>query len=255
MTSQLNYRRGFTLVELLVVIGIIAILLALLLPAVTKVRAAGRTMTCASNLRQIGVMFTMYAIDYQGCYPPLNWKHDLDNTIPNHNSYGMVHALGPYMGQSRWAGQSLISPYIFQFDASAAGNAAKNTFRRSVFVCPDYQPHNNLIIPYQSGVAESGHLIKTNTLTSIDHTLPRRIAAMRKPTSTLIHVADGYNDFVLKKRSNLVNSHPASTAGRSFDLFRHNQRTATNILFVDGHVMTYKAEYVKARVTEYLTLD
>ncbi len=68
-------RRGFTLVELLVVISIIAVLISLLLPALAKAKQAGLRMQTASNMRQIGIAFAEYANQYSGQYPP-NWVAD-----------------------------------------------------------------------------------------------------------------------------------------------------------------------------------
>ncbi len=62
-------RRAFTLVELLVVIGILAILAALLLPALTSAQAKGKRAVCLSNLRQVGLALTAYAHDYEGRIP------------------------------------------------------------------------------------------------------------------------------------------------------------------------------------------
>lgn len=90
-------RRGFTIVELLVVIGIIALLLSLLLPALSRARAAARQIKCASQLKEIDHGLQMYANQWNGWVYPANpggrfrwWEH-----VPGLEGYAEIG--GPYV--------------------------------------------------------------------------------------------------------------------------------------------------------------
>ena len=78
--------RAFTLVELLVVIGIIAVLIGMLLPALNKARASARTTACLSNLASMGQGWTIYLADNRGKLPEYIW-HTSGNPDLAWNSY------------------------------------------------------------------------------------------------------------------------------------------------------------------------
>jgi prepilin-type N-terminal cleavage/methylation domain-containing protein/prepilin-type processing-associated H-X9-DG protein len=67
--SGVRTRRGFTLVELLVVIGIVAVMVSILLPSLGRAREAANQTKCLSNLRQLGMAFVMYTNENKGKFP------------------------------------------------------------------------------------------------------------------------------------------------------------------------------------------
>jgi prepilin-type N-terminal cleavage/methylation domain-containing protein len=74
-SSRHGFRaNGFTLIELLVVISVIALLIALLLPALSRAKEAGQRVKCASNLHQIGLGLHNYGHDHKGWLPSGDWR-------------------------------------------------------------------------------------------------------------------------------------------------------------------------------------
>jgi len=79
MSKNVSVRRGFTPVELLVVIGIIALLVAVLLPTLGKARKSAYAVQCQSNVRQICTGLMMYANEYKGWYPSCSGRGSWTN--------------------------------------------------------------------------------------------------------------------------------------------------------------------------------
>lgn len=119
--SAAPVRHGFTLVELLVVVAIIATLIALLLPSLNKARQAARVIVCTANLRQIGACWQMYGSDNNGAFPLVKIRNTggISNDYWTFERAGLLWALKDYLG-----GMDAWTTY---------GHPWKNY---SVFVCP-----------------------------------------------------------------------------------------------------------------------
>src|SRR5690348_4724779 len=89
---------GFTLVELLVVIALIAVLASLLLPALSKTKEAGRTAVCGSNIRQLAIAAAAYSLDNRGILPDfLQWLHALPRDLSTGKLYPYLTSKQVYL--------------------------------------------------------------------------------------------------------------------------------------------------------------
>jgi prepilin-type N-terminal cleavage/methylation domain-containing protein len=113
--------RGFTLVELLVVVAIIAVLIGLLLPAIQKVREAASRASCANNLKQIGIAVHNYH-DGHGQLPPLR--------VSNNHATWLVLIM-PFMEQENIARRWTFSQYY-----SSTTNAPGRLLQVKSYYCP-----------------------------------------------------------------------------------------------------------------------
>jgi prepilin-type N-terminal cleavage/methylation domain-containing protein len=109
-------RKSFTLIELLVVIAIIAILAAMLLPALSKARQKARTIACVNSEKQWGIVFTLYAQENNGSYPIR-----MEGSSPNHRYWHQILGMNT-------SNEHATSEYIFCAAARGSNSTNVNSY-------------------------------------------------------------------------------------------------------------------------------
>jgi prepilin-type N-terminal cleavage/methylation domain-containing protein/prepilin-type processing-associated H-X9-DG protein len=239
---------GFTLVELLVVIGIIALLVAILLPALQKARATSQTLACSANMRQMGMAFRGFAHDNKDRLPGpglrysgggtdvVTWYHTLNRDYfkkPGLQPQAPINPLAPKSG-------TLCCPvfdrvlnrknaYAYNVHANGGG------FNLTLTAPASSWPNGVEIIP----------------ATSVDPVMARyflgtRISKFKNPSRKLLLMeTEADHEVNGVKGSNPINlaegppsGYPAWSNQLGNMAFRHNRFTKGNFLYVDGHVET-----------------
>lgn len=137
MDASISRRHAFTLVELLVVIGIIAMLISILLPALNKARAAAQAAQCLSNLKQVNMAFILFANDNKGYLPQTSGAYPGTasvevNGVPMNMS---IRWFGGFQGSTFYPEGSPLRKYWGK--ATVAGCP---TFEVDDLIRPEYGP-------------------------------------------------------------------------------------------------------------------
>jgi prepilin-type N-terminal cleavage/methylation domain-containing protein/prepilin-type processing-associated H-X9-DG protein len=191
---------GFTLIELLVVIAIIGVLIALLLPAVQKVREAVNRIHCSNNLKQIGIALHAYHDVYQ-VFPH---AYDARALFVNPGLTPVASGQGGYIETQSWA--TLILPFIEQDNLARSGYNTYSMRDVSIYACPS----DPRAMEYYSGNSEYGvqgltdYLAVTGTMTFVGTLLspsmprPRCNGVIYENSRTRItDISDGTSNTVL----------------------------------------------------------
>ncbi|HYO09957.1 MAG TPA: prepilin-type N-terminal cleavage/methylation domain-containing protein [Tepidisphaeraceae bacterium] len=239
-------RRAFTLVELLVVIGIIAVLMGVLLPALAGARRSAQSVRCAANLRSLGAAVVLYANENRGAVPTYQTRLPAGVYVPWYDH---------------------LAKYVFNYPASGTPPTIANhpDFERSIIVgCPRF-PFEKMASTSLGYNTSTGYGMTALPVAPLEPLEPDGLNYYRSPGITaatpngryfklvefknpanraLIADANGWGGLsALDPGPTLYTLPPGYNKKGDMDYYRHGRlydmnRPGANVLFCDGHVET-----------------
>ena len=237
-------RRGFTLVELLVVIGVVATLIALLLPALNRARGSARGVACLSNLRQMAVAANLYANGNNGSYPSAYFE-TYDGPITQFHAWDWTTITAP-------GGVVTVVPGLL-WQGEDAG---------AVQQCPSFDGASNTVDDPYTGYNYNASYIGHGQGETTPQ--PMRAGRVRRPSTTAMfgdgQWAGGANKFM---RAPYPNAGDAGFSGRWAGTQGYRHLGRTDVAYVDAHAASTAERFVEnadgaSRVgplTGFLSLD